>query len=207
MRAERSCVLRRARVSSMNCRAVICRLAAILFLLLVGCDGGGSCPFQRPSCCDNALFGCGPFDLPQGCSCSDYFSRAWSGVPKTFSIMTKEGSKSTLEGTWRVSLRKSSEGCDYLSEATTQNIQIRERRGKVTARIMGVANMRGDRADRRARLRGKIKTLVPRCQSELIADLSMTSGTTVTIVGSISVDCGDKKLTCSTSYAGSGKRL
>jgi hypothetical protein len=42
-----------------------------LALLISGCSGL-NCPFERPDCCDNLVFGCGPFDLPDGCDCGDY---------------------------------------------------------------------------------------------------------------------------------------
>ena len=47
-------------------------IAIALALLISGCSGL-NCPFERPDCCDNFVFGCGPFDLPDGCDCGDYF--------------------------------------------------------------------------------------------------------------------------------------
>jgi hypothetical protein len=179
----------------------------IVSIAMAACDGGGSCPFQKPSCCDNALFGCGPFDIPQGCSCSDYFSRAWSGAPRGSLTAQQVATKGTTDGTWRMSLQKDSGGCDYLSKTTVQNVQIREQRGRVTAKVMGIANMRGDRVDRRARLRGRVRSPLPRCESDIVANLTLVNPAVLSITGSISVVCSDRKLSCRASYTGSGRRL
>lgn len=48
--------------------------SALLAVAVIGCNNGFNCPMDPPSCCYNIVFGCGLFDLPTGCSCSDFIS-------------------------------------------------------------------------------------------------------------------------------------
>jgi hypothetical protein len=182
-------------------------LWAVAFVVIVGCDSGASCPFDRPTCCDNALFGCGPFDIPQGCSCEDYFSRAFSGAPLQKKIMSGKIREVSTGGTWRISLKRTGAACAYLSEKITRTVLIRERRGNVTAKIVGFANLRGDRVGRNAKLRGQLKVPVSRCVANMVADFRLVSAPQALVTGTVTVQCKDARLTCDAAYSGIAKRL
>ena len=113
-------------------------LACLTTVILTGCEGG-NCPFQRPACCDNALFGCGPFDLPTGCSCGDYFSRSFQGEIKPSHQNLFTSADLSMDGTWRVSLTKTAGGCSYLQNSTKGTLLVRERSKKVSIKLRGVA--------------------------------------------------------------------
>ena len=89
----------RALMNGKTTRPVLLSIVVTAFAL-TGCEGGGGvCPWQRPSCCDNNLFGCGPFDLPQGCSCGDYLSRSFQGIPLSAKASSSRRSLASVEGT------------------------------------------------------------------------------------------------------------
>jgi len=189
-----------------------CGLPKWLLLLVTGaivsCSGGGSCPFERPSCCDNALFGCGPFDLPQGCSCGDYFSRSFSGSALGVRAESeKKKAALTTNGSWRVALARTSGGCAYLDERVNQTLLIRERNKRLVVKVIGVGTMKGDRVDREAKVRGQFKTLSPLCVTEMWGDVRLVSSSALNVSSSIAVTCKEKKLSCTASYSGRGKRL
>lgn len=178
-----------------------------ILLCLTSCNGGASCPFERPNCCDNALFGCGPFDIPEGCSCGDYFSKSFYGgtLPVTPSI--RMSSESTMEGTWRVGLTKKTSGCSYLQKSTNQTIIIRERNKKVSMKVLGMTILRGDRVNRAAKMRGQYRLIAPRCTANLTSDLILTTPSQGILTGEIKVQCVDKRLSCEASYTGVAKRM
>lgn len=68
--------------------------SALLVMAVNGCDNGFNCPMDPPSCCFNLVFGCGLFDLPSGCSCSDFFS-----VPVAPAKLASEKSMVSMENT------------------------------------------------------------------------------------------------------------
>ena len=183
-------------------------IVALIALALVGCEGGGAnCPWQRPSCCDNNLFGCGPFDLPQGCSCGDYFSRSFRGSPIQSKASPNRQTLTTTEGTWRVSLTKSGEGCSYLKKQTTATVLIRERNQQVTMKLLGFANLRGSRSGRNVRTRGSMRVPFSRCSADVTSAIALSSATAGTVTGTVNVSCASQKLSCSSSYSGNIRKM
>ena len=178
----------------------------LVTIMMMSCNGGGSCPFERPSCCDNALFGCGPFDLPQGCSCGDYFSRSFSGSALRAHSKSRQRVELSSDGTWRVALERTSGGCSYLDDKVNQTLLIRERNGKVAVSILGITTLRGNRKNREAKVRGQFRTFLPRCVAEMRGDLSMVSASSLNVSSFVSVTCKEKELSCTASYAGRAKR-
>jgi hypothetical protein len=175
---------------------------------LVGCEGGGgSCPWERPSCCDNVLFGCGPFDLPQGCSCGDYFSRSFQGAPLQSQSESARRALTTTEGTWRVTLTKSGDGCSYLKKQTTATVLIRERNQQVSLKLLGFVTLRGSRVGRTMRTRGRLKVPFSRCAADVKSDINLSSLRAGTVSGSVAVSCAREGLSCSATYSGSLKKL
>lgn len=184
--------------------------AAIVVCLyaLAGCDGGGgSCPWERPSCCDNVLFGCGPFDLPQGCSCGDYFSRSFQGAPLQPQSDTTRRALTTTEGTWRVTLTKSGNGCSYLKKQTTATVLIRERNQQVSLKLLGFVTLRGNRVGRTVRTRGRLKVPFSRCAADVKSDINLSGLQAGSVSGTVAVSCSRAALSCSATYTGSMKKL
>ena len=184
--------------------------AAIVVCLcaLAGCDGGGgSCPWDRPSCCDNVLFGCGPFDLPQGCSCGDYFSRSFQGAPLQSQAGPALRTLTTTEGTWRVTLTKAGDGCSYLKKQTTATVLIRERNQQVSLKLLGFVTLRGNRIGRAVRTRGRLKAPLSRCAADIRSDINLSSLRAGSISGAVNVSCARQALSCSATYTGNMKKL
>ena len=181
-------------------------LVALLFAS--GCTGGGgNCPWERPSCCDNNLFGCGPFDIPQGCSCGDYFSRSFQGFPLQQKAVPRRSTLNTMEGTWRVSLQKNGSGCSYLSKQSTATLLVRERSQQVSVKLLGFVTLRGSRTGKNVKPRGQIKMPYPRCTADVTTDITLSSATTGTLTGTIAVTCQNQSLSCAASYNGSLSKL
>lgn len=181
-------------------------LASLALMFFTGCEGG-NCPFQRPACCDNALFGCGPFDLPTGCSCGDYFSRSFQGITKT----KKEGlftkADLSMDGTWRVSLSKTSGGCSYLQNATKGTLLVRERSKQVSLKLRGVTTLKGNRSNKRVRARGQYKSFFPKCTASLSSTFDLIDSMNANVAGTVVIACQNSTLSCQASYAGKAVRL
>jgi hypothetical protein len=188
-------------------RPVLLSLVVTAFAL-TGCEGGGgSCPWQRPSCCDNNLFGCGPFDLPQGCSCGDYITRSFQGMPIGAQSSQSRQSFASVEGTWRASLIKNGDGCSYLKKQTTSTVLIRDRNQQVSMKVLGLATLRGNRVGRNIRTRGRVKVPLSQCTANVTSAVSLSSATVGVINGTIVVSCANEKLSCSASYSGNLRKL
>ena len=177
-------------------------------MFIVGCNGGGgNCPWERPSCCDNNLFGCGPFDLPQGCSCGDYFSRSFQGFPIQQRRTPQRSTPLSMEGTWRLAVQKNGGGCSYLSKQSTATVLIRDRNQQVSAKLLGFVTLRGNRSGRNVRPRGQIKVPFPRCVADVTTNINLSSATSGAVTATVNVSCQNQSLSCSTSYSGSIKKM
>jgi hypothetical protein len=181
-------------------------LVCVSTVALVGCEGG-NCPFQRPACCDDNLFGCGPFDLPTGCSCSDYFSRSFQGVTKSKQATLFTRADLSMDGTWRVALTKTSGGCSYLQDSPKATLLVRERSRQVSVKLRGVTTLKGGRYGKRINARGQYKTLFPRCAAALTSKFSLVDSMNASIDGTVVVSCQNTALSCHASYAGKATRL
>ncbi len=179
----------------------------LIVVVVAGCSGGVDCPWDRPACCDNYVFGCGPFDIPQGCSCGDYLSRAFSGMPLKRANVGVPATSNSLEGTWRVSLQKKGSGCSYLSSVTTATALIREVKQQVNVKLLGFATLRGNRAGKNVKPKGQMKVPFPRCTADISSDMNFSSATTGTVNGTVKVTCQNQALSCSASYSGQLKKL
>jgi hypothetical protein len=174
-------------------------------LALSGC-AGVSCPFTRPSCCDNALFGCGPFDLPQGCSCSDYLSRSFSGAP--ISRATKQiSSRGIQDSTWRLSLVRQSGDCTYLRNSLQTTLLIRSQGKQLQVKALGYPRLRGTRSSRSMKMRGKRQIAFPACTVQLDASILLTTPSQGTAQGSVEISCSASSLSCSATYSGLARRI
>lgn len=181
-------------------------LVCLMAFALTGCEGG-NCPFQRPACCDDTLFGCGPFDLPTGCSCGDYFSRSFQGVKKTKKETLFTRADLSMDGTWRVSLNKTSGGCSYLQDTAKGNLLVRERSKRVSLKLRGITTLTGVRYSRRVRARGQYKVMFPKCTAEFSSTFALINSMNANVSGTIAVFCRNAELSCQASYIGKAVRL
>jgi hypothetical protein len=194
------------RLESMK-RSVIAALVLLVPLtLLLGCSGA-DCPFTKPSCCDNALFGCGPFDLPQGCSCSDYFSRSFSGVPKTSASTRALSVRGLQDASWRLDLQRDGKGCAYLSSSVRNTITIRSLGRRVEVKALGYPKLRGLRTNRSLRARGMHRLIFPRCSITIDASMIQESENKGRVSGTAVIACQQEALSCTTRFTGVAQKL
>jgi hypothetical protein len=180
--------------------------ATLFFAIVLSACAGVSCPLTRPACCDNALFGCGPFDLPQGCSCGDYFSRSFSGAPK--SVATKQASSRGIQdSTWRISLERKSGDCSYLRNSIQTTLLIRSVGRQIQAKALGYPRLRGTRTSRSMKMRGKRQTGFAACTVQLDASIILTNPSEGTAQGSIEISCPASDLSCSATYYGMARKI
>lgn len=179
-----------------------------LLLSLLGCSGV-SCPFTRPACCDNALFGCGPFDLPQGCSCSDYFSRSFSGSPISSprGVIKRDSVSAVQDSTWRVALEKRSGDCSYLSNSIRSTLLIRSQGRQIWMKVVGYPRLRGVRSGNLMRARGQSSALFPRCTVAIKSSINLSTSTQGVANGAVEVTCKNSALSCSAQFSGAAQRV
>ena len=186
-------------------------LSAIFLVGMAGC-GGLSCPFQRPSCCDNVLFGCGTFDLPDGCSCSDYFLSSSSAVSK---MLTREVapmsrarrvSRSTT-GVWRLTARKAdSAACPYLPRTIQRKVVVRESRGRAEMKVPGLLSLSGSRSGDTIALGGERSLRQYGCEAKVNATISLASGRSGSVRLVLDNRCVSANLRCAVTYVGEMRR-
>jgi hypothetical protein len=188
-------------------------LLATLASLITGCAGGFDCPFDRPSCCDNVLFGCGPFDLPNGCSCSDYFLKSFSGfklanqTPRQ-TLISAQGVLADTSGTWRTTGTKTnSKACPLLPASATSTLLIREENKKVSIKLLGYSTLRGNRVGDVVRVQGAYKMPPLGCEAFIKTELTPTSATNSPVTTTVDWKCKVPSRSCTVTYKGNAKRL
>lgn len=175
--------------------------------LAAGCDGGVDCPLERPSCCDNQLFGCGPFDLRQGCSCDDYLARSFQGVVIHGARGMPRSRRYTAQGTWRVSMQKTTAGCVHLPAQIQKTLLARDKNGRVEFKLLGYTTLRGVRLRREVRVRGEYRILLPRCMAETQVRMSLSDYRSATATSVLRIRCSQEALSCDVTYSGIARRV
>jgi len=171
-------------------------LATITIVTLGGCGGLG-CPLDVPDCCRNVVFGCGPFELPFGCSCSSYGYSATAGAKIT------AASVFPTQNLWKGSLRQQSSSCLGLEKSIQGNLQLTTSSRRVKITVPGYGVLRGHRRNREYRAVGSYKlfgSCVGRARLKLTAAQQGESFASVAVV----YQCGGKSL-CSAKYHGALK--
>lgn len=182
-------------------------LLTALAISFTSCSGGISCPFTPPSCCENALFGCGPFDLPQGCSCNDYFSRSFSGGAKSTPARPPRSRKTPRDETWRITLRKTSGSCPYLANQVTGTVLIRSAGNLVQVRPIGYPTLRGTRSRKLLRVRGTQTIGFAGCKAAISGALSQVSSSGGDVSASIDLACRTQVLSCQATFSGQARKV
>lgn len=181
--------------------------------LLTGCAGGFDCPFERPACCSNVLFGCGPFDLPNGCSCGDYFLKSFTGVnlPNQWprqTLVTAKGGLADISGTWRATgTRDNPRACPLLPRSATSTLLIREENKKVSVKLLGYSTLRGNRVGEVVRVQGAYKMPLLGCEAFIKTEINPKSTSNSPVTTSVDWRCKVASRSCSVTYTGYAKRL
>lgn len=178
------------------------RFLLICLVLLVGCDGGVDCPLDPPACCYNSLFGCGTFDLPQGCSCSRYgLSRS---LPRRASLSrTKVVS---LGGVWRGTLTKASSSCRNVLSQVRGSYRVTERSGRVVVTIPGMGTLSGRRTPGGFVATGRYQPIFLLCPMTINATYGAKTQSFGGISVAISRRCSERATSCEMLYRGSSRR-
>lgn len=125
----------------------------VIFSLMIGAIGcdtsseGGFCPSNIPSCCYDSLFGCGTFELPAGCSCSDYGFMDRVNAKKL--LQSKPANKivrakGDLTGVWSGILKQKSNSCSILNLKQINGVaSIRDQKRSVILTIPGYGRLTG----------------------------------------------------------------
>lgn len=197
-------------VKIMNTRYALSLISALFVIVTVsGCGGGFNCPFQRPSCCDNVIFGCGPFDLPQGCSCGDFFSNSFRGK-----FAVKQGqlirmSTATAAGKWRAKLTRRTSNCRSILASLVSNVNISQSGSRVTLTAPGVATLRGTRTNNTINATGQYTPmLLLGCDAQISSKMDLTAADKANVTGNVTIKCKSRPSNnCSASYSGEAMKL
>jgi hypothetical protein len=197
-------------------RSFLAACLIVLSGLLWGCSTGINCPFDPPACCDNVLTGCGTFDLPSGCSCSDYFLYSYqaSSLPQTpvESVMLARQSKVrsrriSAVGTWRATARKTDpSACPRFPTNVAGALVIREAGARVTMKLAGYGALKGLRARNTVRAKGAYKVPALGCVAFVQSQLALTNQTSSAYSVALDWRCENRAHSCSVKYQGSAKK-
>lgn len=119
------------------------KLFYITCLVFAGCGGGLNCPLDPPSCCYNNLFGCGTFDLPFGCECSDY------GLSVPEAEAAKNNRIMSSNNDWSGVFNKTSATCPFFRDQISGTLRIQESKNGAKVMVPGYGTLNG---------RGNVKT-------------------------------------------------
>ena len=189
----------------------------VLSGLLWGCSGGFNCPFDKPACCDNVVFGCGAFDLPDGCSCEDYALRSFSGAkrddahPQSALMSVDSTARAraiSASGTWRsIGHKTVSASCPLFPNRVTRTLIIRQTGARVRVKMMGYGTLRGTRARNTVRAQGAYKVPALGCIAFVRSQLSVESAVSSPHTVAIDWRCQQRINSCSVTYRGIAKKL
>ena len=199
--------LRSCFVEGKRMRAALVSFSVAIFALFgSGCGGGFDCPFERPSCCDNVLFGCSIWDLPQGCSCEDYFLRSFSGAKLAQQsskqpVMTA-GVLADVSGTWRVTASKTvRSACPLFPQTNTGTILMREQSKKVSMKALGYTTLNGMRVGDVLRTQGAYKLPVLKCEGFIKTEMTPASASSSPFSTTINWVCKDSRQSCTVTVS------
>jgi hypothetical protein len=183
------------------------RIAAFICgsFVLLACDGEFNCPANRPACCDNVLFGCGPFELPDGCSCSTYFSSSAfsSEATRAYSI-TRSSTGPGFTGTYRTRLTAPAKVCPGFLPTIGGAVRVRDSRGRVVVTVPGYGVLRGRAVGASLQAKGSYRPLLSACSAALALSMSAPTPTSRVAVN-IAVTCRGIR-SCNAQYSGSATR-
>jgi hypothetical protein len=185
-------------------------LCLLLIFTLTGCNSNGlNCPIDPPDCCENVLFGCGTFDIPDGCSCSDYPFLS-SKLHSLKEQKVRVASSATLAGMWRVALTKSSSSCSLAPQTAISTVRVRDAKGRFSIVVPGYGTLSGKSRKGSGEASGTYRIFGPKCTARVSARLA-TTGAKLNLEGTsvmtVNVNCPIQKLQCTAKYAGRVTKL
>ncbi len=172
-------------------------------LLCAGCEGGIDCPIDPPACCENVVFGCGLFDLPQGCSCSQY-GLAYTKLPPaplTAAVAPRSVSPG-LSGNWSGILQRGATTCSTLPAALRGSVRVAERKGIVNVTIAGYGQLRGKTTTAGYSVTGRYSVPFSSCSAKLATKFTTLRRGTGKAQVQIDYSCSKSKYACSAQYRG-----
>jgi hypothetical protein len=173
-------------------------------LFSLGCSGGGGfCPNNIPSCCYDTLFGCGTFDLPAGCSCSDYGYMSRVDVEKAFGSSKQRNvrSSSGLTGTWSGILKKNTDSCGSLLKQINGVVRIHQTPRKTSVYVPGFGSLKGSRRARGFRASGSYRPFLSSCKANVTVNFISQKRGIASTQSTVAIACPGT-YSCSATYKG-----
>ena len=174
-----------------------------LLLFLAGCNNGLDCPIDPPSCCYDALFGCELFDLPMGCSCSQYgFVTANAKQSLTSAASTASQKSPGLSGSWSGVLSQNSSSCPGFLPKVSGLVKVRTQKNSVKITVPGYGTLKGKaRTRNRLTASGKYTEPLSSCKAEVTVSIASARAGLGRVGSKVKLDCG-RALQCSSQYVG-----
>ena len=194
-------------------------LLTILSFTMIGCSGGGlSCPFNIPSCCYDALFGCGTFDLPSGCSCSDYgfLSRASARkeivaqqndpvLKRHLRSLSVNQKATNLSGAWSGVFNKQSSTCAGIVKQVNGVVSVKDINNKVSITVPGFGTVSGRKISNRSNVSGSYRVPFTSCKASVAVRMQQVGSGIVTASSSMTYSCG-AAVQCQAVFSGTLQR-
>jgi hypothetical protein len=189
------------------------RAQKIVFLFAIclsffGCAGGGGfCPVNIPSCCYDTLFGCGTFDLPSGCSCSDYgyMSRVDSNKFLSKNHQKKSTPSNGLSGRWTGILKQKSSTCSSFLKQINGVIQINDSTKRISVKVPGYGTLKGTKRPKGFKASGSYRPMLSFCNAKIGVNFSSIKNGVASTDTSINLSCLGMK-SCTANYKGTLQR-
>lgn len=171
-------------------------------LLSAGCSGL-DCPLDPPNCCYDALFGCELFDLPMGCSCSDYgLGFASSAVLRSPQKKLASTPTARVSGDWTGSLTQLHSTCPNAPRRLSGILRVRERNGSVTVAVPGYGRLIGRSGGRRNfTAKGRYKVPLSSCSADVSTRFTSRRAALGNLSAEVTLTCGSL-LSCGAAYSG-----
>ncbi len=185
-------------------------VTALLAVAAVGCNNGFNCPIDPPSCCFNLVFGCGLFDLPTGCSCSDFFSVpvAPATLVNSKSLLATEMVKVSkspgISGRWNGDLGRVKNSCSVSLAQVSGNIVVKKEGTRATIEVPNYGVLKGQTKGALTTARGSYRQ--GGCQADVGASVRNLRAGKARSVVSAKISCKDG-LSCSAQFRGELKKI
>lgn len=185
-------------------------IIAFIAASVVGCDNGFNCPMDPPSCCFNLVFGCGLFDLPAGCSCSDFSSvlvaPARLASPKNLrtSDNTKISKSPGISGHWDGDLGRVENSCSVSLSQISGKITVKKVGDKATISVPNYGALQGRNRGALTTARGVYRQ--SGCQANVGASIRNWRAGRARAIVNTQISC-KSGLSCSAKFVGLIKKI
>lgn len=183
-------------------------LGIFVLISLAGVDscedgGDGDCPFDPPRCCYNVLFGCGPFDLPEGCSCRDYGLFFNRNISSNVMPMKNASMASPLLGKeWMGTLMQTGGTCSSAPKQVSGIVIVNRRKdGRVTIAVPGYGNLVGRVRGSTITANGSFTPLFSSCRSQVATTMKKVNSRLSPTRSTFKYVCRSE-VVCDAAYSG-----